>query len=65
MNQLKKIISDSEAQFGDGVEVKMWARTFAGWETDEVLIQDALYLQTINFIFTFFGNFFRLSQLSW
>lgn len=53
MNQLKKIISDSEAQFGDGVEVKMWARTFAGWETDEVLIQYAQYSQTLNFMFFF------------
>jgi len=34
MNRLKKIVS--EAQLGENAEVRMWARAFAGWETDEV-----------------------------
>ncbi|XP_059488991.1 protein patched homolog 2-like [Neocloeon triangulifer] len=40
MNRLKKIIS--EADFGKGAEVKVWARAFAGWETDEVIAEELL-----------------------
>ncbi|CAB3372797.1 Hypothetical predicted protein [Cloeon dipterum] len=40
MNRLKKIIS--QAEFGDGAVVKVWARAFAGWETDEVIAEELL-----------------------
>jgi hypothetical protein len=54
MNQLKKIIADAEAQFGEGVQVKMWARAFAGWETDEVPVAKCPYSQILIFFLSIY-----------
>lgn len=66
MNQLKQIISDSKAQFGDGVEVKMWARAFAGWETDEVPKLKYLNFQNFDSLMPhiFLGNRSRAGKKS-
>jgi hypothetical protein len=33
---MKSIVAEAQSQLDEGGEIKMWARAFSGWETDEV-----------------------------